>query len=298
MKPTAETATVGKLVADYVATQCDVLACNDVGLRTGAPVVHETRVAARRLRSTLRTFGDVIYPAPAAELNNELVWYADLLGQIRDREVMSARLTTLIAELPPDQVRGSVEAEITKTLAKERDDAIQRLNAAMRTRRYQHLVQLLRTWKTAPPFTDAAAGKDRTAVKYVEKARRAADKRLQKADDDIERLHQARKAEKRLRYAAELVEPGRRAHETHRPQRKGSANPLRRTPGCRGRRQFPLHDQRRSWRGEERERVHLWRLGGQRAEPCSSHPPVTEELVHEPLPKPGLPAAYSAAGAP
>ncbi len=206
-KATAETATVGKLVADYIATQCDVLACNDVGLRTGAPVVHETRVAARRLRSTLRTFGDVVVPARAAELNNELVWYADLLGQVRDREVMSARLTTLIAELPPHQVRGPVEAEITKTLAKERDDAIQRLNTAMRTRRYQHLVQLLRTWKTAPPFTDAAAGRDKTAVNYVEKARRAADKRLRKADDDIERLHQARKAEKRLRYAAELVEP-------------------------------------------------------------------------------------------
>jgi hypothetical protein len=30
-----------------------------------------------------------------------------------------------------------------KTLAKERDDAIHRLNAAMRTRCYQHLVQLL-----------------------------------------------------------------------------------------------------------------------------------------------------------
>jgi CHAD domain-containing protein len=77
----------------------------------------------------------------------------------------------------------------------------------MRTRRYQHLVQLLRAWKTAPPFTDAAAGKNKTAVKYVEEAKRKADKRLRKADDDIERLHRARKAEKRLRYAAELAEP-------------------------------------------------------------------------------------------
>ena len=49
--------TLGELVAAYLATQCDVLASNDVGLRTGAPVVHKTRVAARRLRSTLRVFG-------------------------------------------------------------------------------------------------------------------------------------------------------------------------------------------------------------------------------------------------
>src|SRR4029450_10496583 len=95
-EPAVKAGTVGELVSSYLATQCIVLASNDVGLRTGAPVVHQTRVAARRLRSTLRTFGDVVVPARAAELNNELVWYADLLGQVRDREVMSARLTTLI----------------------------------------------------------------------------------------------------------------------------------------------------------------------------------------------------------
>jgi CHAD domain-containing protein len=206
-KPAAKAGTVGELVGAYVATQCVALASNDIGLRTGAPVVHQTRVAARRLRSTLRTFDDVLDPAPAEELNNELAWYADLLGQVRDPEVLNARLTTLIAELPPEHVRGPVAAEITKTLATERDDATHRLNAAMRTRRYQHLVQLLRAWKAAPPFTDAAAGKEKTAVKYVEAAKHKADKRLRTADDDIERLHQARKAEKRLRYAAELAEP-------------------------------------------------------------------------------------------
>jgi inorganic triphosphatase YgiF len=147
-EPAVKAATVGELVSAYLATQCIVLASNDVGLRTGAPVVHQTRVAARRLRSTLRTFDDVFDPAPAQELNKELAWYADLLGQVRDREVLNARLTTLISELPPQHVRGPVEAEITKTLATERDDATQRLNAAMRTRRHQHLVQLLRAWKT------------------------------------------------------------------------------------------------------------------------------------------------------
>jgi CHAD domain-containing protein len=199
--------TVGELVSAYLATQCIALVSNDVGLRTGASVVHQTRVAARRLRSTLRAFNDVVEPAPAQELNNELAWYADLLGQVRDREVLSARLSRLISELPPEHVRGPAEAEITKALATERDDATQRLNAAMRTGRYQHLVQLLRAWKTAPPFTPAAAGKDKTAVEYVEAAKRKADKQLRKSGDDVERLHRARKAEKRLRYAAELAEP-------------------------------------------------------------------------------------------
>jgi CHAD domain-containing protein len=202
-----EPGTLGALVRAYVAAQCDVLASNDVGLRTGAPVVHKTRVAARRLRSTLRVFDDVVDAGPAAELNDELAWYANVLGEVRDREVLNRRLTKLIAELPPEHVRGPVEAEITKTLTTEQDDATQRLNETMGTPRYQHLMQLLRGWKTAPPLSDAAEDKDQAAARYVEKAKQKADKRLRKADGDVERLHQARKAAKRLRYAAELVEP-------------------------------------------------------------------------------------------
>ena len=204
---TVEPGTVGELVAAYLTAQCDVLASNDVGMRTGTPAVHKTRVAARRLRSTLRIFDDVVDAAPAEELDNELKWYADLLGQVRDRDILSSRLTKQIAELPPEQVRGPVEAEITKTLDAEREDAVRRLDRAMRTRRYKHLMQLLRGWRAAPPLTEAAGQKNSAAVEYVEKAQRKADKRLGKADDDNEQLHRARKAFKRARYAAELVEP-------------------------------------------------------------------------------------------
>ena len=199
--------TLGDLVAAYLAAQCDVLASNDVGLRNGAPVVHKTRVAARRLRSTLRVFDDVFGEEPAQELNNELSWYAELLGQVRDREVLNARLTQHIADLPSERVRGPVEAEITKTLAAERDDALQRLGRGMRSRRYQHLLKLLRSWKSAPPLSAAADRKGETSAQYVKRAKQKANKRLRSADGDIEQLHRARKATKRLRYAAELVEP-------------------------------------------------------------------------------------------
>jgi CHAD domain-containing protein len=203
---TVQAGTVGELVAAYVAAQCNVLASNDVGMRTGQPAVHKTRVAARRLRSTLRIFDEVFDAAPAEELDNELQWYADLLGQVRDRDILSSRLTKQIADLPPEQVRGTVEAEITKTLAAERDDAVRRLDQGMRSTRYKHLVQLLRAWRAAPPLTEAAEEEASAAVKYVEKAKQKADKRLRKADD-IEELHRARKTMKRARYAAELVEP-------------------------------------------------------------------------------------------
>ena len=60
-----EWGTVGELVAAYIAAQCEVIASNDVGLRTGTPAVHKTRVAARRLRSTLRIFSDLFGAGPA-----------------------------------------------------------------------------------------------------------------------------------------------------------------------------------------------------------------------------------------
>jgi CHAD domain-containing protein len=204
---TVQSETVGELVAAYVAAQCEVLASNDVGMRTGEPAVHKTRVAARRLRSTLRIFGDVFEAAPAEELNNELKRYADVLGPVRDRDILSSRLAKQIADLPPEQVRGPIEAKITKTLDAEREDALRQLDEALRSQRYKHLIQLLRGWRAAPPLTDAASEDGADAVKYVEKARKKAGKRLKKADDDIEQLHRARKAFKRARYAAELAKP-------------------------------------------------------------------------------------------
>jgi CHAD domain-containing protein len=202
----AKAGTVGELVTAYVATQCQILASNDVGMRTDMPAIHKTRVAVRRLRSTLRIFAKVFKSSPAEELDEELSWYADALGEVRDRDILSTRLIKQIAELPPDQIRGPIEAEITNKLAAERQEAMERLNEAMCTPRYMHLVQLLRAWHTAPPLTRAAGKKAKSAVRYVDKAMRKAEKRLRKADD-IEQLHRARKAMKRARYAAELVEP-------------------------------------------------------------------------------------------
>ena len=126
--------------------------------------MHKTRVAARRLRSTLRIFADVVEAAPAEELDNELKWYADLLGQVRDRDVLSSRLVKQIADLPPEHVRGPVEAEIMKTLDAGLEDAVRRLDRAMRTRRYRHLMRLLRGWRAGPPLTDTASQDGAAAV--------------------------------------------------------------------------------------------------------------------------------------
>ena len=98
--------TVGDLVRAYLAEQATVLIDAEPVLREREPVIHATRVAARRLRSTLRTYDDVIDVARAGALEDELVWFAGLLGEVRDLEVLEARLLADLAELPAELVVG------------------------------------------------------------------------------------------------------------------------------------------------------------------------------------------------
>ena len=61
--------------------------------------VHDARVAARRLRSDLRTFSPVLDAAWAKPLRAELGWVGALLGRVRDPEVLLARLGARIESI-------------------------------------------------------------------------------------------------------------------------------------------------------------------------------------------------------
>jgi CHAD domain-containing protein len=211
--PEQDDATVGGLVRTYLATQCLAIVNGDLGLRLGRSVVHPTRVAVRRLRSTLRVFGPLFDPAQASQLEQELVWYAGLLGEVRDREVLSARLLAQVAQLPPDFVLGPVAAHIESTLHEEKGRYLKRVTEALRSERYLALLTTVEQWRKAPAFTEAATEPGAAVKAYVKKAERKLYRRLAAAGADVEALHRARKAGKRFRYAAELSEPvlGKRA---------------------------------------------------------------------------------------
>lgn len=81
------------------------------------------------------------------------------------------------------------------------------LDRAVRERSCVHRPRLPAGIDAASDVNDGRRWARCDRVKYVEAAKRKADKQLRKADDDLERLHRARKAEKRLRYAAEFAEP-------------------------------------------------------------------------------------------
>ncbi|SDS26611.1 CHAD domain-containing protein [Friedmanniella luteola] len=210
---TAETSSLAGLVGRYVAEQCDQIARGDLALRLGDPKVHRTRVAIRRLRSTLRVYGDLLDPEPARRLEEELVWWSGLLGEVRDREVLAARLAAQLAALPPELVLGPVAADLDATLSRERAQHLHRVEEELIGARLLGLLEALVRWRTEPPFLEGASAPADGVRAYVKAAGRNARRRLRQAareepgPEQEERLHRARKAAKRARYAAELAEP-------------------------------------------------------------------------------------------
>jgi CHAD domain-containing protein len=205
---TASARTVGRLITDYLELQRTAVLRGDVALRRGHDAVHSTRVAVRRHRSALRVFADVVDSERAAALDAELRWFALLLGEVRDPQVRRARLKSAVAELDPSLVLGPVGAHIDEALHTEQLKARERLDRAMRGRRYLALLADLASWHEEPPLTERADRGEGSSARYVRAAERTLHKRLRQArhgDDDL--LHRARKAAKRARYAAELARP-------------------------------------------------------------------------------------------
>ena len=198
------------VVDDYLQAQYTAIAEGDLGLRRDTNVIHPTRVALRRLRSTLRVFGVLFDSAEKERIELELAWYAGVLGAVRDVDVQRARLAEQVAALPDEYVFGPVAADLDATLAAERADAWRRLRSAMDGKRYRALLSLLELWRTDPPCTDAGDKKPQRVASVVAGAEKQLRKRLRRAaehETDDELFHSARKAAKRYRYANELAEP-------------------------------------------------------------------------------------------
>jgi CHAD domain-containing protein len=197
---------------EYLAKQRDALRDNEAGVRAGdAEAVHDMRVATRRLRSTLRTFRPLL-PADRTEpLRGELRWLGERLGAVRDGDVMAARLAEAVAAEPPELVRGPVAERIRERLGARTGRARELLVEALDSSRYRMVLADLD--RVAPEGEPTG----RELLRPARKAVRRADRRLAAADEatgparDLQ-LHEARKAYKRARYAAEAVggTPGRR----------------------------------------------------------------------------------------
>jgi CHAD domain-containing protein len=202
-----------RAVVDYVTAQRDAVVGLDPEVRLGdAEAVHKMRVATRRLRSTLRTFAPLLDASEGDldRLHDEVKWLTGLLGEVRDGDVMSERLADLLAAEPPELVIGPVAARIAQLLAGRTEDARRRLIAGLDSERYIALLNDLDALVAA--VREGRVAK-RELRRLTHRAVRRADRRLAAADTGPagkprdEHLHEARKAYKRARYAAELATP-------------------------------------------------------------------------------------------
>jgi CHAD domain-containing protein len=185
----------------YMSAQREAIGANEPGVRRGDPAaVHDMRVATRRLRSTLRTFRPLLDRARTEPLRAELRWLTQLLGDVRDGDVMAGRLARAVAAEPPELVLGPVAARLQGRLAARTAEARAALTDGLDSRRYTDLLAALD--RLSLP-TDPPAKRLR---KLARKAIHRADRRLDTATGD-EQLHEARKAYKRARYAAEALVP-------------------------------------------------------------------------------------------
>jgi CHAD domain-containing protein len=203
-----------EVIGDYVAEQCTVIIDSEAELRAGEDVIHKVRVAVRRLRSTIRVFADLFDVEQAARLEAELVWWAGLLGKVRDMDILTRRQQALLAELPPELILGPVESTIQEELTVQRKQAMDDVLEALNCQRYRKFIGMAHHWRSDPPFTAAAEASADSIDAAIKKARKKADKRLTKAvaargadepSDDL--FHGARKASKRHRYAVEAAVP-------------------------------------------------------------------------------------------
>lgn len=201
-------------LVSYLRAQVDELRAREPGARIDSPdAVHRMRVASRRLRSSLATFGPLFAGSGPRHQRDELRWLGTVLGPVRDVEVMRARLHETAAVLPVDADLAAVLASLDRELAERHSRAHLDLIAAMNSPRYAALLADLAAWVTHPPWAD---GEAKVAVRHtlpalvgracarVDRAARAADGALDVGGPE---LHEVRKAAKRARYAAEVAGP-------------------------------------------------------------------------------------------
>lgn len=161
--------------------------------------VHQLRVAARRLRSVIRTFAPLVDPAKIEPVVEDLRWLGQSLGEVRDLDVLEVRLR---------EEGGDLAEPVLDALTERRAKARGALNAALTSDRYFAFLQRVTDLTKDDSLLAESPGSVREVLpelvwKTWKKLRKGA-RSLHKKSDDAE-FHRVRILAKRARYSAETV---------------------------------------------------------------------------------------------
>jgi len=205
----------GEVVLAYLGAQATALQSLIQPTRRNEPdSVHRMRVAARRLRSTLQSFPMLLPKQATRSLRDDLKWIGEVLGDLRDEEVLSARFERELASAPAELVMGPARARVRAHFAPREAAAHGAALTALESPRFSDFLNDLRRLLEDPPFSNLAVAPAREVLPAaVGRAYRRARRRMRHAKTlhpgaaRDAALHETRKAAKRTRYAAEAATP-------------------------------------------------------------------------------------------
>jgi CHAD domain-containing protein len=214
-----------EVIQDALRAQATTLREQEPGARQASPeAVANMRVTTRQLRCTLLGFARTLERSATRPVAEELKWLGAQLAGERDTHELVERLSDDVRLLPEDMVVGPVVADLREAVRRLDREGAETITVALDSPRYEALLQALDQLTDDPPRTRRADEPAHIELPMsLAKAVRALDRRLVEADGLApgrarnEALHEARKADKRVRYMCELVipvagEPARRLH--------------------------------------------------------------------------------------
>ena len=190
----------------------------DLREKPDAEVIHQMRVGARRLQSTLSTFKPIVSDGRMDEVRTELKWLLGELDQARNLDVfLSGALARALRSKQDKQDLVAMRGQFRMM----RKAAYSRARTAAAGDRFSALLLDILTWIEVGPWTKAGgkaadlrdAPISQFAANALEKARRGVRKRARSFDDlNREGRHKLRIRTKTLRYSADVFEGLFRAH--------------------------------------------------------------------------------------
>jgi CHAD domain-containing protein len=178
--------------------------------------IHRLRTTTRRLRSELRSLKDLVEARWRDQVDGELKWLAGRLGEVRDLDILLARLKKGAEDQNPGDAGEYALAPLFTALEARRAQAARSLNDALKGDRYRDFVASLEQASLRPALLDPASEPCRDALPKVADdswQRLKKEGRSLGPSDADDAFHELRKRAKRARYTAELIAPimGRRA---------------------------------------------------------------------------------------
>jgi len=166
--------------------------------------VHQARVSVRRLRSVVRAYSGLFEAEWSVPLLVELSWYAGVLGEVRDLDVLRSGIVKSLSLVEDEPLKTEIEVRLDKRI----NEAQERSALERATKRYALLVDGIATIGSSVALNTRARGPALKVLgsqikgpwRDVRKANRTA-----RSDSSNENLHKLRIELKRLQCAGEVL---------------------------------------------------------------------------------------------